>query len=67
MADSVSQAIAETYLSLAHFRLFTLKNVRKSIEFFFKFYQTIQEKEEVRSTEIFSNKNLFIKASFISL
>ena len=62
--------MAETYLSLSHFRLFTLKNVRKSIELFFKFYQNLQEREEVREKILDFIKiiyNSIFKASFISL
>ncbi|CAF1139632.1 unnamed protein product [Adineta steineri] len=43
--DLACQALADIYLSMEHFRLFTLKNIRKTIEIFFKFYQTIHEKE----------------------
>ncbi|CAF3428145.1 unnamed protein product [Rotaria socialis] len=46
--DVVSQALAEIYLSMDHYRLFTLKSVQKAIEFFYKFYQHVQEKEETR-------------------
>jgi hypothetical protein len=57
--DSISRALAEIYLSIDHFQYFTLKNVRKSIEFFFKFYQIIQQREDVREV-LFSDRNKFI-------
>lgn len=47
MFDLICQGLAEIYLTIDHFQYFTLKNVRKSIEFFFKFYQNIQQREEV--------------------
>ncbi|CAF4961095.1 unnamed protein product, partial [Rotaria sp. Silwood1] len=46
--NSISQALAETHLSMNEYRSFTLRSVRKAIEFFFKFYQHIQQKEEYR-------------------
>ncbi|CAF1514427.1 unnamed protein product, partial [Adineta ricciae] len=46
--DLACQALADIHLSLDHFRLFTLKNIRKTIEIFFKFYQIIQLKEARR-------------------
>ncbi|UJR29306.1 hypothetical protein I4U23_010520 [Adineta vaga] len=46
--DLACQALADIHLSLDHFRLFTLKNIRKSIEIFLKFYQIIQQKEAYR-------------------
>jgi hypothetical protein len=51
--DLISQALAEIYLSIEHFQYFTLKNIRKTIDFFYKFYQNIQQKEEVRKKLIF--------------
>ncbi|CAF1088574.1 unnamed protein product [Rotaria sordida] len=45
--NSVCQGLAETYLSMDEYQSCTLRSVRKAIEFFFKFYQEIEEKEEI--------------------